>query len=259
VTGKAATLLGFNDIQRLELASFHSPAAWLLARNPYVRALSLYLDKVAADCTAVRAFDCNRTIFTVNHDHGKIERPPQNVTFEGYMKYVAEQRKKLGSLCLVPYTNHACPQVAGCRGYRGPTFILKTEHQDSWYPCMVKLLGVDAAVSTGWEQFTGGSACYHKSSRNSCEDALDLPTEESIAEADYRRGVLNTTREGTLHTTSAWARLREHYTPLAAEIVTRLYAKDFALLNYPTWDGVGEFVADYPPFHRPISAQVPEL
>uniref|UniRef100_A0A7S1SNX7 Sulfotransferase n=1 Tax=Tetraselmis chuii TaxID=63592 RepID=A0A7S1SNX7_9CHLO len=258
VKRKAASVIDYKGIKNLELSTFHSPVAWLLARNPYVRALSLYLDKVAANCTTVRSFDCSRTIFNVNHDHGKIGRPPRNVTFEGYMEYVEVQRRKQGNLCRVPYTNHACSQLTGCHGYRGPTHILKTEQQDLWYPCMVKFLGIQAAVSTGWEKFTG-SPCYHKGRSGTCDDALTLPTEKTILEmaGDGVNTTATTIKEGTVHTTSAWARLRQHYTPKAAEIVTRLYATDFAVLKYPTWDGVGEFVVDHPPLlRRPISAAV---
>lgn len=46
---------------------------------------------------------------------------------------------------------------------------------------------------------------------------------------------------GNVHATGASNRLAEHYTPKAAEIISRLYADDFRILGYPLWDGVSEY------------------
>lgn len=219
------------------------PAAWLITRNPYVRALSLYLDKIKASCTTQSAgresFSCFKNV-TWSDGGSSVFR--DDMTFEQFVEALDQEAR--GRPCSVRgMQEHACEQVAGCSGFKGPVYQLKSERQQFWYPCLVRMLGVEQLVSSGWSEFTHGQRTCYNAPRGSCDTALELPTEEELAMYDGR-GELK--HEGTLHATSAWVRLAEHYTPRAADIVTKLYAEDLKMLRYPVWDGVSEFHADFP-------------
>mmetsp|Transcript_16403 Transcript_16403/g.42026 ORF Transcript_16403/g.42026 Transcript_16403/m.42026 type:complete len:410 (-) Transcript_16403:214-1443(-) len=221
--------------------------AYLLARNPYIRALSLYLDKVRSSCLkssgSKRAMECNQNVYNYRNGKVKLPTPPKKATFEEYMQFVDEQFKQHGSMCKINYPQHACLQTSIClEPSHSLVFLLKTEEQDLWYPCMVQYLELGSVMSSpGWRTFTG-KHCFHHPAGKTCEQALELPSKAALL-AGSKDATLAT---GTLHATSAWSRLYDHYTSAAAEIVTRLYAKDFEILNYPTWDGIGNFSVNFP-------------
>mmetsp|Transcript_23900 Transcript_23900/g.62073 ORF Transcript_23900/g.62073 Transcript_23900/m.62073 type:complete len:372 (-) Transcript_23900:214-1329(-) len=222
-------------------------AAYMLARNPYVRALSLYLDKVKSSCKHERGgqggVDCKKNVYNNRNGGVKLPTPPEHATFEQYMQFVDEQYTKTGSMCKINFPDHACLQTSIClEATHRPVFLLKTEEQDLWYPCMVQYLELGSVMSSpGWRTFTG-KHCFHHPAGKTCEQALELPSKAALL-AGSKDATLAT---GTLHATSAWSRLYDHYTSAAAEIVTRLYAKDFEILNYPTWDGIGNFSVNFP-------------
>eukprot|EP01024_Parvocaulis_polyphysoides_P007493 TRINITY_DN1222_c0_g3_i1.p1 TRINITY_DN1222_c0_g3~~TRINITY_DN1222_c0_g3_i1.p1 ORF type:complete len:347 (-),score=38.32 TRINITY_DN1222_c0_g3_i1:351-1391(-) len=103
-----------------------------LVRNPYIRALSMYFDKVVQHSKLIELW-------------GFESFPP---SFDDWVaKYF--ERKNSGYF----FDTHYSPQFEHCWGNFGFKFdyVLKIERQNFWYPCLVEKLNLWNFVMRGWD------------------------------------------------------------------------------------------------------------
>jgi len=194
---------------------------YFVARNPYSRVLSLYLQKVVSACISddpTGSYRCARNGWRgIRAD----------TSFKDFVTIIDERLTRKKSLCEM--NAHLCQQVESCLTTTlsaKEVTIIRLEEQSCWFPCLVKQIGIKSALlSNGWDAFSG-SSCYYTAT-DDCKDML-----RSIDPT--RVGHLH----GTIHATGASSRLAEHYDAETATIVSRWYADDFRILGYPLWDGV---------------------
>jgi len=187
---------------------------YFVARNPYTRILSLYLQKVVNACISVGQKGCDR--------HGWKGMNSKRTSFKDFVKRVAEKAETKGSTCA--YNVHLCQQVesslTATLAAKDVT-IIRLEEQSCWVPCLVKQIGVKSALlSKGWEAFSG-SSCYYTATGD-CSDMLRSIDPSKV-------GVTT----GNVHATGASNKFAEYYDAETAAIVSRLYADDFRILGYP--------------------------
>lgn len=191
---------------------------YFVARNPYSRILSLYLQKAVGACITDSQKGCNR--------RGWKGMNEKKTTFPEFVKHVALKAKQKGSLCA--YNVHLCLQVSTCLAATlkaKEVTIIRVEEQSCWFPCLVKQFGIKSSLLTsGWDEFSGHS-CYYTST-GQCKDMLKTIDPSKVGVAT-----------GNVHATGASNRLAEYYDEETAAIVSRIYADDFAILEYPLWDG----------------------
>jgi len=187
----------------------------LIARNPYTRILSQYLNHIAGSC--------------VNGILGCRKRSSQ--TFEDYVKNVySESIKRKGNVCLID--KHLCWQYASCKSLlvvENLPVVLKLEHQPLWWSCFLSLLEVNPQILEGEEWLDYAKRpCYYTPS-GACGGKMPSSQNEIFV--------------GPVHGTNATGRVGNFYTKMAAKLVTKMYEYDFRLLKYPIWEGPPE------PFH----------
>lgn len=186
-----------------------------IARNPYTRILSQYLNHIAGSCVLGKL--------------GCEARSSQ--TFEEYVDEVYHKfrGKYKGNICLID--KHLCWQHSSCRSLRtgrGPPIILRLENQPLWWNCFLRLLEVDPQILEGKEWLSLSSQpCYY------------TPSDE----CGKTSSSINKVYVGPVHGTNATGRVLNYYTKKAARLVTKMYHDDLLLLNYPKWGGPPE------PFH----------
>ena len=182
---------------------------YILARNPYARVLSQFLNHKADGCV-----DSSRKL-------SKGEQPEHLKGCDGtrpeptpqyFERYVSDSMKERDATTTCKRDHHLCSQTLTCapRCVEGPT-ILKLERQEAWWDGFVNATGVDRSglVGESWRAFSGGPAFYERPSAAGRATAV-----------------------GHVHATNATARLAELYTPEAAALVTATYADDFAAFGY---------------------------
>jgi len=172
---------------------------YILARNPYARVLSQFLNHKADGCVdSSRRQGCDGT---------RPEPTPQY-----FERYVSDSMKERDATTTCKRDHHLCSQTLICapRCVEGPT-ILKLERQEAWWDGFVNATGVDRSglVGESWRGFSGAPAFYEPPSAKGRATAV-----------------------GHVHATNATARLAELYTPEAAALVTATYADDFAAFGY---------------------------
>ncbi len=207
-----------NDMRHWEHHSINSEEThvYFVARNPYTRILSMYLQKVVNACISDGQKGCDT--------HGWHGIKPE-ISFEGFVEEIELKLTRHGNLCGI--SHHLCQQVETCIT---PTLsaqevtVIRVEEQSCWFPCLVKQIGIQSSLlSNGWEQFSG-QACYY-SATGDCKDMLRSIDPNKV-------GVTT----GNVHATGASNKLGEHYNRKTAETISRLYADDFRILGYPLWN-----------------------
>lgn len=204
--------------QREITSSDNKSHVYFIARDPYSRILSMYLQKVVNACTSDGQVGC---------DTGGWHGIHADTSFKDYVRKIEERVKKRGSLCNI--SHHLCQQVETCLTTTLPAqnvTILRVEEQSCWFPCLANQTSFESSLlqHKKWELFSG-QRCYYTAT-GKCSNML-----ESI---DPRKVGVTT---GNVHATGASKRLNEHYDRTTAERVARLYADDFRVLGYPLWDG----------------------
>jgi len=187
----------------------------LIARNPYTRILSQYLNHIAGSCVKGN-LGCKKSSSQTFEEY----------IIEIYRKYEGKYR---GNICLVD--RHLCWQHSSCKSLhtkRSSPIILKLENQPLWWSCFLRLIEVDAQILEGKEWLvSSGQPCYYK------------PSDE----CGKTTASIDKVYVGPVHGTNATGRVLSFYTKKAAELVTKMYQNDLLLLNYPSWGGPPE------PFH----------
>lgn len=201
----------------------HKEHVYFIARNPYTRILSLYLQKVVNACISTGQKGCTTGGWKGMHAN--------KTSFPYFVRHVAKKVQEKGSVCL--YNVHLCQQVSACLA---PTLeakevtILRLEEQSCWFPCLVHQTGMaPSLLQHGWNKFSA-SSCYYTATGN-CNDMLTF-----IDPSNFTKMAT-----GNVHATGASNKLLQYYTPESADIVSRLYQQDFEILGYPLWDGVHEY------------------
>lgn len=205
---------------------------FVITRSPYARVLSLFLDKFKG-CGE----NCKPHPINLYDTNGR--KLPRSASFEEFMEAVARQAKRR-PLCMIFVRKHMCSQLSGCLTCAsGVNYQLKLEEQASWYPCLVRRYGLQKLVSSGWSAYNNnGTDCLLRLPGQTCAESLNpvFSPDPTVTPAAAARVKFSQ------HSTGSSRQVELHYTPRAAAIVTRLYAKDFKTLGYPIWNGEGPVV-----------------
>jgi hypothetical protein len=197
---------------------------FLVARNPFTRMLSLYLDKVLrCFSTAPRMLSLYET--SCQHDllatsgafNFSAPRTPRAApTFTVFVALVKAAAEENGDVCALDH--HLCKQVQGCPIDAGASLrVLKLEDEVSWFSCLAHALGLTDA------ELRGNQWCRWK--HRPCFFGICSSSSEAVEEPVA----------GSVHATGATGRVAEFYDATAAAAVRVLYADDFRLLGY-LWD-----------------------
>lgn len=232
----------------------------LLVRNPYERLLSAYFEQVTR--WTQNSPHMQGLVFGYTHPvhcraHCELLWQPTPADFDRFTRrLVANGNNSTGwvfSNDHLLYLQH--PLMP--RGCVTPAFrnhsnvhdfyrVLKLEEQATWYPGLMRRLGLVAAVndSRSW----GADGCAWKPQGGTCQDALQ-EHQPGRARAAEERACVRDGREtvsgqsaATLggnqkaHSTGACAKLREFYTPELAALVTEWARADLVAFDYPAWN-----------------------
>ena len=222
----------FNGWQQYNVKEQNS-IVYMIARNPYSRLLSLYMQKIKGSCTSDTKLGCGGRTMGFNH----------NDSFVTFVKGIYNMTTMVtttttttttatttimttsGGLCNINL--HLCKQIDICipTTMSSKKFILlKLEQQSEWFNCFIEKIAINETVlQYGWENFT--------SNRRQCYYAPTGICEQQQKGGGNGGGILIT---GDVHATgsSNINILREHYTSETAALVRKLYADDFRILNY---------------------------
>ena len=171
--------------------------AYIIARSPYARFLSEYLNHQSSGCISKAGLGCNR-----------VKGPPTQSAFRSF----AESTLTRGEKAACGINHHLCSQVRLCASRTcldTPPFILKLENQAQWFDWFVNRVGVggNGLYGEAWKKFSGQSGFY-------------LPPSAS------------TVAVGHAHATNASGRLATYYTEDIANLVTGAYRHDFEAFGY---------------------------
>eukprot|EP00931_Biecheleriopsis_adriatica_P078832 TRINITY_DN52249_c0_g1_i1.p1 TRINITY_DN52249_c0_g1~~TRINITY_DN52249_c0_g1_i1.p1 ORF type:complete len:596 (+),score=97.44 TRINITY_DN52249_c0_g1_i1:26-1813(+) len=198
-----------------------SDTVWIIARNPYLRLLSFYVQRIAKPCSS-RIDRCTPDDQQVKL--GKLlgysaAEPPSFEGFAELLAYFVDYLRGVGlDACSVNI--NLCSQVSGCAFREAQALaVLKLEKQSEWFVPFTSLIGLkkDHVQARDWEVF-GSNPCFHTDNGN-CSDMLRCSSRHSECFGD-------------LHAEKTGRLLSDHYTARAATIVRALFAEDFELLGY---------------------------
>jgi hypothetical protein len=205
---------------------------YFIARNPYTRLLSVYLNKVARTCLSeTKMLACANASSESLFD--------RDITLKEFVEFLHRAKVSAGNASMCMGDHHLCQQVESCVT---TTFasewvtVLKLEDQGLWFPCLVDRLHLNKSVLEGdaWMPFSQ-NPCYYTATGD-CRDMLhSAPRNDTAHFTD------------SAHATGASSarRLLKHYDQETAALVTSLYADDFLFaddfraLGYPIWNGTG--------------------
>eukprot|EP00931_Biecheleriopsis_adriatica_P068731 TRINITY_DN42644_c0_g1_i1.p1 TRINITY_DN42644_c0_g1~~TRINITY_DN42644_c0_g1_i1.p1 ORF type:complete len:391 (+),score=54.29 TRINITY_DN42644_c0_g1_i1:41-1213(+) len=198
-----------------------------IARDPYSRLLSLYLEKVERTCLQGEcSSDTNSLFQTLTAEFG---RAPDS--FEEFTTFLSTMvNNSADELCKL--NHHLCTQVSGCLfSGAAEVRVLKLEEMDSWYPCLAQEMGLsrEDLVGDRWSEFSGQPCFYAQNGDCSFSSKNASVHSEAVGRID------------NIHGTGASSKISEHYTEKAARFVNSLYRHDFDVLQYPIWDGESTF------------------
>lgn len=203
---------------------------WMVTRSPYVRLLSIYIEKVRCGENG-----CHHQYF----EGFRRFRDRGNISFDEFVTIiyndVLKQRnpllvqpiQRVAELCHIDH--HLCPQSACLFKLRNhPVRILKLEDQGSWFKDFAECFGVsrEKIVGKSWRKFNNQS-CFYTPTQD-CNDALTVNSHANLT-------------VDNVHGKGAVNQLNVFYTADSAAKVSYLYEYDFNVLNHSTWDGVSEY------------------
>lgn len=196
----------------------------MVSRSPYVRILSIYIEKVLCIDT------CSSHQYLEGFAHF---RPLGNITFDRFVDEVynivlkgrdaADVKPIQRAVELCHLDHHFCIQSACLFKLREtPVRILRLEEQGRWFANFTRCMGVtpDSIVGEDWTPFSG-KGCFYTPTSN-CSDALHEDFHERLA-------------VGSVHGKGAADKLYQYYSPRSAELVSYLYEYDLDVLGYRKW------------------------
>jgi len=187
----------------------------VFSRNPFVRLLSSYLNKL------VKANDRHRLRQKLGLDAWS-----DNLTFADFVSALQRWADAVpGGLALSSGIDHHFALQSSFCGLANDNqsqlhydWVLKTEEINSWYPCLVDALNLSAVVDSGWP----GSKCFFSAPGRPCDGQT------------WKGGFTGNRWDAPDHRTESLRRLWLHYDRELERRVAKLYAADFALFGYPT-------------------------
>mmetsp|Transcript_39822 Transcript_39822/g.112980 ORF Transcript_39822/g.112980 Transcript_39822/m.112980 type:complete len:369 (-) Transcript_39822:310-1416(-) len=229
VHGHNATWLPQSFEQWQEEVMLPERMRFMIVRNPYARVLSAFLDKCVG-----------------NHDiHIRCPGNPYKsgkAEFARFIQLLLEtyivQHKHMNG--------HWSPLAEHCglpKGFKYH-FYLKSEEMDVWYPEFISYLGMEASAMSGWSYKDGALDCFYALSEMTCNQtdlAIRYHTRKDVGTKAKREDPLSelpsyAQHASTPHATGADAHIMEYYTPEIAELVEKLYEKDFQEFGYKKMD-----------------------
>lgn len=238
---------------------------FVIGRNPYIRLLSGFLDKMVVSNGSHDWPIMER----VNRDLGLAAAHAFLGTAEGFSEFVrllarAARRNQhfdtATNVCgihryayrrgtpgtLVSSCPHAAPRppqrTLACR------YLLRLEDMHDWYPCWVQGLGLSHLTDSGWAALPGGviahspseAGCWWKPVGASCGEYY-AQTHDTYGDAlpggDWHR--VPDAGERDAHDTGAANRWQQYYTAETADLVYDLFADDFEAFGYERLDVAG--------------------
>jgi len=194
----------------------------MIVRNPYIRLLSGFLDKI-------------------HHESGRKKfaksfKFPAPLNFESFVVWLAMHlrgRERSGKPADYFVRHLFMPQTYHCLLPCGVNYtIVKDEKSLSWYPCLLDKLNLTDAARTGW----GDPPCFLSQSGDCNTNAWPDTTCENRD---------NVTTSGKVHSKHTETLMQAHYTSTAAKLVTMLFREDIENFGYQAWDGkIENFVRD---------------
>eukprot|EP01026_Neomeris_dumetosa_P024957 TRINITY_DN20602_c0_g1_i3.p1 TRINITY_DN20602_c0_g1~~TRINITY_DN20602_c0_g1_i3.p1 ORF type:complete len:355 (-),score=22.01 TRINITY_DN20602_c0_g1_i3:490-1554(-) len=187
-----------------------------IVRNPYIRAVSMYKDKVAT-------LPKNPKGFYQGHELRFNHFP----SFEDFIKQIYRQQQQHK---FVNY--HFAPQYQHCWEHEGLTYdyVLKVERMNYWYPCFIENFNLWRFVMNGWPE---EDDCYLSTSDVPCHGPAQ-DEEGGLYYPDKRWE--NKAGVSSRHHKHASKDYREYYkNETIARLVTELYLNDIAQYHYPYW------------------------
>ena len=186
---------------------------YFVARNPYARLLSEFLNHQVGQCVR-GSLGCAATT----------NLPANRTGFETWVSTLYQRWLNSGRDTCKLGNKHLCSQLSGC-AYPPPACVrvLHLEKQRGWFGCLLRQTAVSSALLVGeaWRPFAG-TPCYLPNSTGACVDWADAAASET-AESVF---------VGPVHGTAASNQLDVYYTPLSVHHVSVMYARDIAVLGY---------------------------
>eukprot|EP01025_Chloroclados_australasicus_P037350 TRINITY_DN3811_c1_g1_i1.p2 TRINITY_DN3811_c1_g1~~TRINITY_DN3811_c1_g1_i1.p2 ORF type:complete len:336 (-),score=1.49 TRINITY_DN3811_c1_g1_i1:1321-2328(-) len=200
----SSRFINFENYDKLELQNILNDPnipRFAFVRNPYVRAISMFNDKVKRKATAIK--------------HGY----PRNRdrSFPSFVNFLYDRLffEKRG------LNRHFPEQSEHCLVNMGMTYnyILKIEEMEEWYDCFVEKVNIREIVLHGWPK---KDMCYLSTPKFPCNGPY------------FQNGVLITPGgEKSVHQTSSSNYLEEYYSDKEiAKKVARIFQQDFINFNY---------------------------
>ena len=169
----------------------------------------------------------------------------RNSTFEHFVHLASEPRcLGYGTTREPCYRNALAAQHYGpislvypqCRDPRSRT--LKVEEMDSWYGGLVRELGLEDTVATGWRSKNGADSCFYHRPGLTCEQELRAGQPLPAAAPPPQLTVRCPKREDrTGYSSGACMQMRQYYTSRIAKLVSRFASDDLERFGYPRWEG----------------------
>eukprot|EP01025_Chloroclados_australasicus_P004731 TRINITY_DN1124_c0_g1_i1.p2 TRINITY_DN1124_c0_g1~~TRINITY_DN1124_c0_g1_i1.p2 ORF type:complete len:397 (-),score=14.53 TRINITY_DN1124_c0_g1_i1:109-1248(-) len=180
-------------------------------RNPYIRAISMFVDKVEPEVIKRKKKYYVRGL--------TFDKKP---TFDDFVEEL--HRKFLSGKFL---DRHFKPQYDRCWEHLGLNFdyILKIERMNYWYPCFVNELNLWQYVMRGWDD---AEHCYLSTP--------DVPCNGPVQTKDGRVVFKNSSTDGIdpSHNHDSVMLLQKYYSnKKTVQLVSQMYLNDIVIYGYP--------------------------
>jgi hypothetical protein len=224
---------------QMSLGALQAPEtlSFILVRNPYVRALSGYLDKIHMDPLP----SVNNKLYgkKLGPRHYQLTDQRFRSSFGQYVHFINGTGRDLLK------DVHFKPISEQCFSMRNDV-VLRVEEIHEWYPELIRFLGIEEHARKGWAEESewnlGSQAdreCFYPRPDGDCDHwSVGVGTPDGLHSMKEVEG--STGGAKTMHATNAAGKLAEHYTPALAATVTKIYARDLRTYHYPHWNGVLE-------------------
>jgi hypothetical protein len=231
---------GGNNEFRAQLRSMTVPR-FLIVRNPYIRFLSAYIEKIE---------HCKDHAFA----------PPGYKIGEPFEKFIVETIKHQNGFNRkrwADFNNHftLMSNLCGMNASMTYDYYLPLEQMDYWYEPLIRYLGIESYTKVGWntssEEYEGDphSPCFYHTKGKTCEEMFVMGNNNSIVISSsthhdnnvntlYTYNAMNIAKSHTKHITNSTSQLSKYYndTHLLNEL-TEWMLPDLRQFNYPIWDG----------------------
>eukprot|EP01024_Parvocaulis_polyphysoides_P040405 TRINITY_DN3674_c0_g2_i3.p2 TRINITY_DN3674_c0_g2~~TRINITY_DN3674_c0_g2_i3.p2 ORF type:complete len:225 (+),score=22.83 TRINITY_DN3674_c0_g2_i3:46-720(+) len=179
-----------------------------LVRNPYIRAISMYQDKVVNEPGRIR-------------DWGFESMPP---SFDEFIEKYAERLQKGMSI-----NQHYMAQYHQCWGDMGFSFdyVLKIEQQKHWFPCFLEKFNLWQYAMRGWP---GQDDCYLSTPDVPCNGPFQDDSGLVVFDKNASRG------DGVdaQHKTDSQLKFAKFYNDqFTLARVSKIFKEDIVQFDYP--------------------------